>query len=189
MRHIAVTVGPQGSGKSMFCEKAIKAYPEIVLVSRDEILRELFGDTYLNPYTGQQLAGMAKMWGVLAKHLEHEKIRIILDCWNGYAEERRTITEWLRSHGADRIEAWYFVTPAEICVQWCFEKKLREKRLREHTVKNGKWAKLMEESMRSSCQYDYELYHSQPLELNQGFDFIQRIDPSKPFPMFSLFSK
>lgn len=53
MRRVALTVGPRGSGKSSFCKGFIRSHPSVSLVSRDEILIELFGSTSLNPYAGE----------------------------------------------------------------------------------------------------------------------------------------
>lgn len=52
LKEVILPVGPQGSGKSAFCEKAVELDPNIVLISRDKILIELFGTVFLDSYSG-----------------------------------------------------------------------------------------------------------------------------------------
>ena len=47
MKTVILTVGPRGAGKSNFCNQIVQSHSEIVLVSRDAILIELFGSIYL----------------------------------------------------------------------------------------------------------------------------------------------
>lgn len=116
MKRVILTVGPQGSGKSTFCEGIAAAYPDIIIVSRDAILLEMFGSVWLSPHTGEHYAGKEKMWKILSKHLTCDSATVILDCWNGSADERLAITNKLRELGANKIEAWRFTTPEETCV-------------------------------------------------------------------------
>ncbi|MDB5194514.1 MAG: hypothetical protein JWN50_528 [Parcubacteria group bacterium] len=169
MRDVTLTIGPRGAGKTTFCERALALDPELVLVSRDAVLMEIFGQTSLNPYEGGHRIGLEKMWNLVEKHLEPENARILLDCWNGWALERSELTDKLREMGAERIIGWHFATSEETCIKWFLE---RERRNEEEKI--DKW---WEQSRIASCRSDYRLFHSQAVTLEQGFDEIIRIDP------------
>lgn len=176
MKQVVLTVGMQGAGKSTFCEKVISQHSQVIIVSRDEILIELFGDAYLSPYTGGHFEGLDEMWKRIAQHLQAPDITIILDCWNGFAEERQIITERLASLGVDRIGAWYFITPLEENTEWFVAKRKARK--------GEKYATWQEASDRGCAEHDYELFHQQPVETSQGFHFIVKINPLDPLPSF-----
>ena len=173
MKRVILTVGPRGSGKSTFCEKVIAIHPEVVLVSRDAILLEMFGSVELSPYAGDHYIGKMRMWEIAAEYLKREDITIILDCWNGFARERYEITTNLRKLGAEVIEAWYFVTPEETVIKWTLERE---------PVKSGKWAETTRRMRADSCHHDYQLFHSQPVKPDQGFNAIHRINPLRLTP-------
>ncbi len=179
MKHVILTVGPQCVGKSTFCNKIIQAHPEIILISRDAILMELFGKIYLDKYSGGHYIALEKMWEKVTEQLQKDSL-IILDCWNDSAEKRKTITEKLRSLGAQRIDAWYFVTPENTCVKWYMKEVSSEIK----TV-NPKWGKLQQESMCDQFCRCYEFFHSQTVDHTQGFDFIKKIDPLET-PTFEM---
>lgn len=178
MKTAILTVGPRWSGKSTFCNQIIHSHTEIVLVSRDAILIELFGSIYLSAYSSGHLVALKKMWEITAEHMQRSKMLMILDCWNGFAKERNTITEKLRSVGAERIIAWYFITPEDVCLKW-FMGEIKN----EIKGKNPKWIKLHKETKQESYIHDYRLYHSQPVDSTQGFDFIKKINPLEPLPL------
>ena len=122
MREVIVTVGPRASGKTSFCEKVIVVDPSIVYVNRDNILVELFGESSLDPYSGDHIYAYKRMWEVIKQQLNPEDARVILDTWNGDADDRRLIIKNLREHGADRIIAWLFVTPIKLVEEWFWKK-------------------------------------------------------------------
>lgn len=167
MREAIVTVGPQGAGKSTFCEKIVALYPKIKLVSRDAILLELFGSVYLNPYTGGHQLAFEKMWELVAEHLQQEDLVLILDCWNDDARGRRDITRKLRYLGAETVNAWYFITPEETCIDWVMAK----------LAAIAKKEKITFDSERESYVDYYRGYHRQPVRLIQGFDAIIKVNP------------
>jgi hypothetical protein len=118
----------------------------------------------------------------MARRLQRNNATILLDCWNGSAEERKAITQKLRSFGAERIEAWRFVTPENTCVAWYLEKEPLRR-----PAKDEKWEAFRREVAINSCRHDYRLYHKQLVELRQGFDLIRRINPLRqvlPLPDF-----
>jgi len=184
MRQVILTVGPQGVGKSTFCDQIVKSYPEIVLVSRDAILMELFGEVYLDSYSSGHYVALERMWELVAEHMRRDDVTIVLDCWNGFAEERRKITKKLRSLKTDMIGAWYFITPKDISLGWRMEKVRAE-----NEGKDTRWKKIWEDIKRDSFLHDYQLFHSQPINCGQGFNFIVKINPLNPPPFESLFQK
>lgn len=123
MKEIILTVGPQGSGKSTFCEKVAVSDPDLVVISRDAILTELFGTAFLDAYTGGHFHAEEVMWRRVRNEIKtSSKSRMILDCWNGFPSERRKIVTHLWNCGVKRIVAWYFVTPIEAVSEWFWKK-------------------------------------------------------------------
>lgn len=183
MKRVILTVGPQYAGKSTFCERVVSAHPEIVLVSRDAILTELFGTVWLDHYTGGHVVGWEKMWEIVAQRLQQDGVTMILDAWNGSACERRDFVKRLRSLGAERVEAWYFITPENFCLQWYLKGEPPDVKAR-----NSKWRQLIYQMRIDSYHNHYQYFHLQKVELEQGFDFIRRIDPLQTLPpdLFSL---
>jgi hypothetical protein len=159
VKRVIVTVGPRGAGKTSFCEQIVRHRPEVTLVSRDAIFKELFGKVNLNPYTGDDFYGLQVMWKRTGDYLNNGAAVLILDTWNGSREARWDITYKLRSLGAERIEAWRFVTPASHIVQWFLKKEPEDRKSSPRILD------------------DYRLYHSRPVELKQGFDAIHLINP------------
>ncbi len=176
MKEVFLTVGPRGAGKSMFCEKALELDPELVLISRDKILIELFGTTGLSPYTNDHVIGWKKMEKVVQSILKRIKVQIILDCWNGFPEERRNLTEFLRTCGAEKITAWYFVTSEEICTK---QRLTRDKEEGPNGLANRDWYDAV---YCGAYKRDHALFHSMPVDVDQGFDEIIRIDPFTMHP-------
>jgi len=184
MKTAILTVGPRWSGKSTFCNQIIRSRSEIVLVSRDAILIELFGSTCISPYSGGHGFALEKMWEITTEYMQRNEMLMILDCWNGFAEERNEITKKLRSIEIERIIAWYFITPEDVCLRWFMEDA-------EDEIKKekSKYRELYIKSKQTSYLHDYQLYHSQPVDFIQGFDCIRKINPVhlflpfKPFPI------
>jgi predicted kinase len=163
MKEAFLTIGPIGSGKSTFCNEVAKKEPGFVLVSRDAILIEMFGTVWLDSYTGGHFEAYERMWKEVEKHLATAgSLAVILDCWNGFARERRDIARRLRYLGAERVVGLYFTTPEDTCVTWRTAKEA------------GKTGLDKDAYMR-----DYRLFHSQPINIQQGFDSIVNIDPSR----------
>ncbi len=169
-----LTVGPRASGKSEFCRKAILVDPSISLVSRDELLIELFGATSLDPYTGDHYLAEKQMWKVVEERLKsgsHSKT--ILDTWNGSSEERASIIHMLRNLGADKVKAWYFVTPLEYVDQWFWQKPgiARMSKMRSHL--GQEFVFYNDDAPRR----DYKLFHQLALGIeSDGFDEVTKID-------------
>lgn len=169
-KHAILTVGPQYAGKSSFCKGIVSAHPDVVYVSRDEILMDLFGTVWLSQYSGKHSVGLDKMWEIVAEHLKQESTTLILDTWNGFTHERADIVQKLRSLGVDRVDAWCFTTPQETCFDWS---------LKREPVGEGrseKWTQFRLESRRITCEANYQFFHSQPLGAYL-FDEIFEINP------------
>jgi|SRR3989344_4715382 len=183
MNKVALTVGPQYIGKSTFCKRVIEESPNIILVSRDAILIELFGSVYLNSYSSGHYVALEKMWELVEAYLKEEDKTIILDCWNDADETRKIIVKKLRALGVEIVGAWYFVTPRETCLKWYMEKVLAEE-----PKKSPKWEKIRRESAKTRFLVYYDFfYENAKVDLSQGFDFVITINPLKAMSVGSLF--
>ncbi|MDO8183776.1 MAG: AAA family ATPase [bacterium] len=173
MKHVILTVGPRGAGKTTFCRQIVSERPEIVIVERDEILIKLFGGTSLCPYSGGHEYGKKVLLAVLEEHLNQESTTIILDTWSGFPDDRKTITRRLRSMGVDRIEAWYFVTSEAKVVKQFIEREMREKPPQTDSERRSLNFRV------DMCFRDFNLYHSQGVTEEQGFDKVCLINPDQ----------
>ena len=179
MIQVALTVGPQGAGKSTFCENFIAEYPSVVLVSRDKVLIELFGSAYLDE-GGGHFIGKLRMWEIVIEHLKSGCTKLILDCWNESCSDRQGITSRLRSLGVEIVEGWHFITPPDVCMNWF---------LGEFSLKNSRneeRSKLIRKMDELAYQRCFNNYNSEPVELEQGFDLIHQINSLAPPPLQSL---
>ncbi|MEK7163027.1 MAG: AAA family ATPase [Patescibacteria group bacterium] len=165
MKIVFLTCGPRGAGKSTYCENILKRQSDLVIISRDKILVELFGETELSPYGGGHYHAIDIMWERMNEYLfKDNSIKIILDCWNGFPEERKNIISRLKKAGADKVLALVFTTPLEKVIQW-FDIKTRDKF-------NGK------EMNESRSRQDYALFNKLAVNIEkEGFDKIVYINP------------
>lgn len=183
MKQVALTIGPQGSGKSTFCENYIKTYPNVALISRDKILFEMYGTVWLDPYTGGHYVATKVMWQRLLEQLKSCD-KLILDLWNGCQEERTYIINRLRSSGVGKVEAWFFITAEDVCVEWFVKRESLDK-----NVGIAQWqVDRMALSDAKMCRKNYIKYHQLAVDL-VGFDTIYRIDACQPPPLHELFNK
>jgi len=183
MVKVVLTIGPQHIGKSTFCHKVIKENPEIVLISRDVILEELFGSAYLDSYSGGHYVALEKMWEIVRENLHKKVEKIILDSWNGPDKEREVIIEKLRALNVENVGAWYFKTHRETCLEWHMKKALAEE-----PKKDEKWEKIRLNSARESFLKYYDFFYKNAnVNCEQGFDFIREINPLEKFSIEELF--
>jgi len=174
MREVILTAGPRGSGKSTFCEKAIELEPSIIYVSRDKVITDIFGTDTLDPYTGAQEHAIKKMWEVVESILQSsEDVQLLFDTWNGFPSQRTFIIDKLREMGADRVVAWYFVTPVETVDRWFWQKPNIAKMSEMRTRREEKLHWWPDDGPRN----DFKLYHEQALHIDEnGFDEVVRIN-------------
>ena len=166
-----LTVGPQGAGKSTFCHRLVEICPGLILISRDDIYEEVFGKDWHSAYSGAHYVGMDEVWKRVETAATTSE-QIILDCWNEDPEERRRYVNRLRSLGAVHVEAWHFVTPKEVCMEWYKAKITAEG-----------WCSLnLIDFNTQICGRNYDVFHSIPISTDQGFDYIRTIDPTKVEP-------
>lgn len=180
MREVMLTVGPRASGKSEFCRKSISLDPSLTIVSRDELLVQMFGKTSLNPYTGDHEFALEQMWETVSEKLgSSPNSRMILDTWNGTSDERISLIQKLREIGAEKIKAWYFVTELEYVEQWFWQKPNIAKISEMKSHQNQGYVFYSEDAPR----WDYELFHELASDINSdGFDKVIKIDPLKTQP-------
>jgi predicted kinase len=180
MCEVILTVGPRASGKSTFCEQTVSFDPNIILLSRDKIMVELFGSTDINPYIDGHLTANEVLWDQIRSLLVRTPVpRIILDTWNGSSPERRHIIRRLKDLGAQKVIAWYFTTPAELVEEW-FWKKPGIAKISEMKNRLGQGLTFYSDD---APLRDHELFHDFASDIsNDGFDEIIKINPLTTLP-------
>lgn len=172
MKTVILTVGPQGAGKSTYCERVIQTHPDIQLLSRDKLLKQLFGSVWLDPYAGGHYYAMEQLWKHVRTTLERatDHTTLILDCWNGSLRERSLIVAKLHEAGADKVIAWYFTTPLEQCVHWFVDRECEDE--------EEEWKR---QSRERSCRHNFHLFHMLASDVKQGigFDHVRQINPTQ----------
>ncbi len=182
MSTIVLTVGPQHIGKTTFCKKVIASDPTIQMVSRDEILIDLFGSPYLDEYSGGHIVAFEKMWKIVSEKIAQDNSNLILDCWNGPDFERIKIIEQLRCLNVQSVGAWYFSTPQDVCLNW------RMQQFVANPNKAPKWEEFRKQRHRDSFLEKYNFFYEHAtVDTTIGFDFVKRINPLEPFVVPSLF--
>lgn len=163
---VFLTCGTRGAGKSTYCEAMARENPKLILLSRDNILVELFRSTELNPYEGGHYYAYRVLWEKVECCLaEVGDVQIILDCWNGFPKERKAILKRLRDAGANRVVVWRFITPLETVIGW-FNNKAEDEF-------NSK------ESNERRSRYDYALFEKMSANIeSEGFDDVLYINPA-----------
>jgi predicted kinase len=162
-----LTVGPQYAGKSTFCEAVVAKHPEIILISRDKIRVEVYGSIWTDPYTTDGSEAMNLLWCRVKEGMKSPDATLILDCWNAGPTIRRQITDTLRQAGATQVEAWYFVTPPQQCVEWLFK--------RDHPGGNQRYQNYVKLEHQERCLKFHELHKN--LRDEGVFDSVRVINP------------
>lgn len=178
-----LTVGPRGAGKTTFCTAAMQQDPTLTLIERDAILMDRFGTTMLNSYSGGHEEAAGIMWSAVEHHLRDPHAKpLLLDTWCGDSRVRKIIIDRLRSMGADRVIAWYFVTSLETVDDWFWQKPGIAKSGSPQEGKPGfatfpAWA----------TAHDHMKYHALASDIDDdGFDAVFRIDPLTTTPTEAL---
>jgi len=178
MKTVYLTSGPRGSGKSTYIKELVSRHPEVSLISRDEILIRLFGSTSLESYGGGHFAAMEVLFKEVGKCLSSgEKADLVLDCWNGFPEDRKDMIGRLRNLGADRVVCWQFITTIDMCIKWFLQKG----DVRGYSERGAR--------------HDYRLYHRLAKDIQEdGFDGVCLVDPCQlvlpsPFPFPVLWTR
>lgn len=186
MKTAILTVGPQGAGKTTFCEQAVTANPDIRYVSRDKVLLEMFGGAWLDPYTSAHLTGIERFWEIVQQILRDSigDTKVILDLWNEDCSDRFRITRKLRDWDVDVIKAWYFVTPLETSMRWFFKREY------EPAKKPSKWDDLADALHRNSYTRVFRQFHdnAEDVKCRDYFDSAVGINPLQLmlFPVFPV---
>ncbi len=174
MQRAILTIGPQCAGKSTFCEKVVEKYPNVVMVSRDAILRRLFGSVWRSPYSNDFFVAWQELWKEAAEYLKKPDTTLIVDGYNPSLSKRREIVAKLRELGAQRVYGWHFVTPVDQCLAWSFVR---------NPVKNpkGHWAKIVIETREDNYRSYWKSFHAEPLGARL-FTRVRRINVLKQMP-------
>ncbi len=119
MKRVILMVGPQYAGKSTFCARTVEIFPDIKWLSRDAVFIELFGTVYIGNVPRKYHEGMKEFWLRVSRELlKPGPGTILLDVFSASATEWNEMASKLSQMGADRIEAWHFVTPLNQCLAW-----------------------------------------------------------------------
>lgn len=124
MVDVIVLAGPHGSGKTTYAEKMLVRDSHLTLMRMDDVLMELFKTTLIHPYMDSEYfyAMDTLIKKVKDNILNNAEAHIILDCWNMYSGERKTLIERLKGAGADHVICWLFTPPMDTCVTWRLSK-------------------------------------------------------------------
>jgi predicted kinase len=172
---VYLLVGPRAAGKTTWASAALKEKPDLLLISRDAILVELFGSEHTDPYSGAGQYVMQTLFDRLREKLtEGTASTIVLDCWTGSSDERQPLVRKLRSYGAVKVIALLFTTPLACVEQW-FWKKPGIGRLKDIRNPGGyKLAFFGEDAPRN----DFQLFHELITTIHDdGFDQVIQINP------------
>lgn len=176
MKTAYLTSGPRGSGKSTFIGQLQRDYTSLLVFDRDKFFNQEFGNAWLNPY---EFPGFVRM-EIVKQEIEKiikstgEDIKLIVDCWNGFSNERRYISYMLRELGFDVINCLYFITPLEACLKW--------------VRKKSDCSSFSEQNIIS----DYRLYHIEAEDIlnpdpddpwfdGEIFDLVYKVNPVQLF--------
>lgn len=161
MKTVILTSGPRGAGKSTYSKKVKEDYLEVKYLSRDEIFIEAFGKTSFDRYTGDHLIARQIFEDKIKDALsEDDDFKIIIDCWNGFSSERKSLIKLFRELGADTIICWQFIVTTETCLKWFFKK--------DDSVGYSE----------SGIRSDHRLYYKTATDIeDDGFDAVYRINP------------
>ena len=180
---VFVLIGQRGSGKSSYGTRLIKDQPELIPISRDEILVRRFGSVHTSPYSGSNQHVHVVIHRLLRRKLcTQTGISILLDTWTENSQQRKLLVKKLREYGANRIVALYFITPLEVVETW-FWKKPGIAKMSEMSTRQGQGLSFFSEN---ASARDYELFHKLASEINSdGFDKVVRIDPREKLIILS----
>jgi predicted kinase len=172
MKTVILTSGPRGSGKTTYVNSIRKENPEVIVISRDEILLELYGTIYLKRYweKGSHIFVWNRIREILESLSEKSSYKVILDYWNKTFEDREQIINKLRDLGAERIICWKFVVSLDACLSLFSQK--------DDICGSEKYF---------SKKNFYDFYRDMEEINNNGFDFVETIDPfQRAIPNFPL---
>ncbi len=178
MTRILQTIGPQGAGKSTFCESLMaEKIGGVAYASRDRFLVGRYGSEAWNPYSGAMQEGMKYFWQHVA-HLASEHRVVLLEC---FCDDQRHFsdlqcgislaTNW--SSTRLTYEALWFDTPNHICAEWYVS--------REQKVPQTERERNLSISFARSASRGFRRSASRIL---WNFETIWHIDP-RQLPLFS----
>jgi predicted kinase len=172
---VYLLVGPRASGKSNYCDGLVAHQRDLVVVSRDAIMLQLFGSVHSNKYEGGHERAFEVMQEQLRTMLSAEgSIRLLLDAWTGTSRERKALISALRGYGATRVIALYFITPVEYVEKW-FWLKPKIARIGEMREKQGQGYTFFGDD---APRRDHELFHRFAADIDSdGFDRVIRVNP------------
>jgi predicted kinase len=175
---VYLLIGQRGAGKSHFAAELCQLQPELLLISRDEMLEREFGSVHLCPYGGGRERVRDLMRAALRDALrDGSGGDIILDCWTGDSDERSKAVNKLRELGAERVVAMYFVTPAEVVDTWFW---LKSGVAKTTEMKHRRGEKGLVYFSPDGPREDYVFFHKYAQSIDtDGFDAVIRFDPSR----------
>ncbi len=170
---ILVTVGPQGAGKTTFCEQLVKEVPGLAYANRDKFLEERYGKAAWNPYTGCMEEGLKEFYQHIAS-LVNENDVVLVECFHlGLAQfgymMHQIRTEIDYTSRSVVYEALQFTTPENVCVDWYVGRYKPEDNFVKHYA----------DLARHNFKQFWRINHS----FAEKFESVLEVDPSQP-PLF-----
>lgn len=113
MTKLILLIGLPGSGKSYLVKQIISQFPEIHLVSTDNIRAKLFGDeTIQGPWL--------QIWAEIQHQFQQavtQQQTLLYDATNAARKQRREIIQLAKDTGITHITALWLDTPLQLCLE------------------------------------------------------------------------
>jgi len=166
-----MTIGPQGAGKSTFCESLMSDNIDgVAYANRDRFLVGRYGDAAWDPYSGAMHYGMKEFWKHVA-HLASQNRIVLLESFcpnqSHFSDLQCSIS--LETNWSDitlEYQALWFTTPDHVCAEWYVKRELKA----EQTAQQRKWSL-------SSARNASEIFRTSTREMIQNFETVWHIDP------------
>ncbi len=113
MTKLILLIGLPGSGKSYLVKQIISQFPEIHLVSTDNIRAKLFGDETIQ---GPWLQIWAQIQHQFQQALTQQKT-LLYDATNAARKQRREIIQLAKDTGITHITGLWLDTPLQLCLE------------------------------------------------------------------------
>jgi hypothetical protein len=171
MTRILMTIGPQGAGKSTFCESIMSDNIDgVAYASRDRFLVGRYGKAAWDPYSGAMHYGMKEFYRHVA-HLASKNRIVLLEC---FCADQRHFSDlrsgiFLETNCSDTTldyEALWFTTPDHLCAQWYVKREIKY----EQTTQQ-------QSQSLSSALYASKIFRIRANRLVENFVTVWHIDP------------